>query len=99
MIASVILAVGGFIELLLGLRFVLRLLGANPASGFVQWVYEWSAPFVAPFVNIFGQDTPITGEGVVTTSVFDWSALVAFIVVAAATSLLARIVSPARRAA
>lgn len=97
MVASAIYAIGGFIELLVGLRFVLRLLGANPASGFVEWVYTWSTPFVAPFAGIFGQDPVLTGQGVVATSVFDWAALIAFVVVAAVTSLLARVAMPARR--
>ncbi len=90
MLGALVYVVGGFIEMLIGLRFVFRLLGANPESGFVNWVYDWSTPFVAPFSNIFGQDATITGQGVVTNSVFDWTALVAFFVIGLITSLLAR---------
>jgi hypothetical protein len=81
MIASLIYIVVGFIELLIGFRFVLLLLGANPASGFVSWIYSWSQPFVAPFYGIFGQHSATaTGTGVVVQSVFDWTALIALVV-------------------
>jgi hypothetical protein len=38
---------------LLGLRFVLRLLGASSASGFVSFIYTVTYPFVAPFFGMF----------------------------------------------
>ncbi|MBI4494361.1 MAG: YggT family protein [Chloroflexi bacterium] len=44
----------GLIEALLGIRFVLRLLGAEAAAPFVGFVYGVTAPLVAPFVGIFG---------------------------------------------
>ena len=82
MIAAIIYAIGGFIEALVGLRFVLRLIGANPANGLVSWIYDWSTPFVAPFSGIFGQDaTVVHGVGAVTASVFDWTALIALVVI------------------
>ncbi|MGB4800276.1 MAG: hypothetical protein WBP03_02035 [Candidatus Saccharimonadales bacterium] len=81
MIASIIYAIGGFTELLIGLRFVFRLLGANGGNAIVGWIYTWSTPFVAPFSGIFGQDaTVVQGVGTATTSVFDWAALTALIV-------------------
>lgn len=91
LIAGFIFAVGGFIEILIGLRLLLRLLGANPNSEFVNWVYEWSTPFVAPFAGVFGQEATITGPGVVASSVFDWTALIAFIVIGIAVSFIGRI--------
>ena len=81
MISSLIYLVGGFIETLIGLRFVFLLLGANPASDFVHWIYSWSAPFVAPFAGIFGQNITVTGSGAVTASIFDWAALTAFVII------------------
>ena len=82
MIANIIYAIGGFIEALVGLRFVLRLVGANPDNALVSWIYAWSTPFVAPFSGNFGQDaTVVSGVGAVTTSVFDWTALIALIVI------------------
>jgi len=43
----------GVIEFLLGVRFILRLLGANAIeSSFVSWVYRNSHAFVQPFSGI-----------------------------------------------
>lgn len=94
--AWLVSVIGGIIETLIALRFVLRLLGANPLNGFVQWVYGWSTPFVAPFAGIFGQNATVTGQGVVTRSVFDWTALIAFIVYAIIIGLLVRLLNPRR---
>jgi uncharacterized protein YggT (Ycf19 family) len=82
MIGALVYAIGAIIEGIIGLRFLFKLLGANPDSGFVSWIYSWSSPFVAPFRGIFGQaDSTSTGAGTAVTGVFDWSALIAFIVV------------------
>jgi len=43
----------GFIEILLLFRFVFKLLGANPASGFVAFIYTVTGMLVAPFARIF----------------------------------------------
>lgn len=67
----------GALETLLAVRFVLKMLGANPNSGFVEFVYSLSSPFVAPFRGIFS--TPKT-EGDITTSVFETQVLVAMVV-------------------
>lgn len=64
-----------FSEGLLAIRFVLRLLGANPAAGFAQLIYGVTTPLVAPFVGLFG--TP-RFEG----SAFEFTTLVAMIVYA-----------------
>lgn len=45
--------VAGLLELLLALRFLLALLGANPANVFASLVYNVSYPFVAPFFSLF----------------------------------------------
>jgi uncharacterized protein YggT (Ycf19 family) len=44
----------GMIELLLIFRFVMRLLGANPAAAFTQFIYGLSGFFLAPFRYVFG---------------------------------------------
>ena len=91
MVVSFVYAVFGAIGLLTGLRFVFLLVGANPASPFVAWIYNWSEPFVAPFAGIFGQQSAVAGQGVVAQSVFDWTTLVALIVYAVVATLLARL--------
>jgi hypothetical protein len=51
--ARVVWFIAGVILVLLGLRFLLALLGANAGSGFVSFVYGITAPLVAPFFGIF----------------------------------------------
>lgn len=41
------------LEVLLGLRFMLRLTGANPDNMFARVIYDLSQPFVAPFSTLF----------------------------------------------
>lgn len=71
---NVVWYVLGFIEILLGFRFVLKLLGANPASGFVDFVYNLTGVLTAPFDSIFGVTKTLAGE---TQTVFEPSILVA----------------------
>ncbi len=63
----------GVIVVLIGLRFVLLLLGANNAAGFTDFVYSLSGAFVSPFIGIFGE--PSYGK-----SVFEISSLLAIVV-------------------
>jgi len=46
--------VAGILLILLAFRFVLALLGANPANAFANFIYTTSHPFVAPFFSLFG---------------------------------------------
>jgi hypothetical protein len=48
------------LEVLLGLRFVLKFIGANPASGFAVFIYGITTPFIMPFATLIG--TPTSGE-------------------------------------
>lgn len=41
------------VESILGLRFLLKLFGANDVNGFVNWVYEMSDALLEPFRGIF----------------------------------------------
>jgi len=70
----------GVVEVLIGLRFVLKLFGANPNSGFVDFVYTLTGILTAPFDNIFGVTTAKSGD--VVRSVFEPSILVAALVYA-----------------
>lgn len=80
--AAIISCIFGAIELVVGLRFVFLLLGANPASTFVSWIYSISSPLIAPFAGILGRPTAVAA-GAVVHSVFDPSTLIALIVYAA----------------
>lgn len=81
------------IEMLLVFRFVLKILGANPLSPFVSFIYALSSVFEAPFRGIFR--TAVT-EGIETRAIFEPSTIVAilvYIVVAAGLVELIKIVT------
>ena len=42
----------GILEILLGLRLMLKLIGANPESGFAWFIYGISGLFVMPFTDL-----------------------------------------------
>ena len=52
--ARVVWFIADVLLVLLAFRFVLVLLGANAGSGFVDFIYDVSHPFAAPFFGIFG---------------------------------------------
>lgn len=62
MVVRIVYTILGLLEILLGLRFVLKLIAANPASGFGSLIYGLSAIFVAPFNGLLG--TPAAGGAV-----------------------------------
>lgn len=84
-IKQVIYFIFGVINVLLALRFVLLLLGANEASPFVSLIYGLSRPFVLPFAGIFGEPS-FSG------SVFEWSSLVGIVVYSLVAYGLARLI-------
>jgi hypothetical protein len=63
----------GFVEVMLALRFALKLLGSNPEAGFIGFVYGATTFLVAPFLSVFGA-TQVLG------AVFEWTTLLAMLV-------------------
>jgi YggT family protein len=59
LVTRIIWAVLGLLEILLGLRFLLKLIAANPDSGFAVVIYGITGPFIAPFALLVG--TPTAG--------------------------------------
>lgn len=51
-IGAIINVILGFIEIILGLRFIFKLLGVQPTTSFIDWLYRTSNPFVDAFVGI-----------------------------------------------
>lgn len=49
----------GLLEILLGMRFVLKLIAADANSGFGAFMYGITGPFIAPFEGLLG--TPASG--------------------------------------
>ncbi|MCT7983690.1 YggT family protein [Laspinema sp. A4] len=74
----------GALGVLLILRVVLRLLGANPANQFAGFIYALSSPFVTPFETLF--TTPSFGN-----SAFEFNALIAIAVYGLLTWLVIRL--------
>ena len=69
----------GVIEVLLAFRLIFKLLGANPNSPFVGFIYGISGIFHAPFSGIFSH---VTTRGAETTAVFEPSIIIAMVVYA-----------------
>lgn len=69
----------GILEVLLAFRLLLKMLGANPLSGFVSFIYSVSSLFLAPFYGIFRSQT---SRGIETTAIFEPSTFIAMIVYA-----------------
>lgn len=67
----------GLLEILLGLRLLLRISGANPDNTFAQVIYNLSDPFVAPFSTLF--ISPVSDQG---GNIFDVNVLIAIVVYA-----------------
>lgn len=63
----------GLLEVLLAFRFVLKLLAANPAAGFSNFIYSVSYIFAAPFLSVFRM-TRVEG------SIFEWTTILAMLV-------------------
>lgn len=47
----------GIVEVFLGVRFIFRLLNANPGNDFVSWLYDVSGRLLEPFRGIFPTET------------------------------------------
>jgi len=48
----IVWSVLGLLEVLLGLRFLLKLIAANPDSGFGAFIYGVTSIFIAPFASL-----------------------------------------------
>ncbi|MCL4465156.1 MAG: YggT family protein [Chloroflexi bacterium] len=59
-VSQVIWLVVGIAEVLIGLRVVLKLIGANPANDFAGFVYNFAGVFLAPFFGLTG--SPSSGS-------------------------------------
>lgn len=51
-VAAVVWTICGFVEILVGLRVLFKLLAANAGNGFVKFIYDLSGVFVDPFQGI-----------------------------------------------
>lgn len=59
---SIVYYVLGVLEVLIGFRFIFKLLAANPKSGFVSMIYAITNVLLVPFTGIFKTAaTPMNG--------------------------------------
>jgi uncharacterized protein YggT (Ycf19 family) len=95
-VRRIVVLLFGILTVMIALRIILLLLGANAGNGLVDFVYGATEPFVAPFRGIFSFDqvTPIG------TNVLDIGAavaLVGWLLIEALVLAILRIAEPARR--
>lgn len=64
----------GLVEVTIGMRVLLKLLGASTAAPFVAWVYQISQPLLKPFEGMFPSER-LTGGFVI-----EFSALFALLI-------------------
>ena len=64
----------GMLEILLVVKFFLRLFGANPKNEFAQLINSLSAPFIAPFSTLFISPTSEGGA-----NIFDVNIVIAIV--------------------
>jgi hypothetical protein len=76
-IINVIWFIYGLVAILLAIRFIFKLTGANGESGFVKFIYSITDFLSKPFDSVFGVKTASTAHF---TSVFEPSILVAIAV-------------------
>lgn len=76
-VVNIIWYIYGLVAILLVIRFILRLTGANGSAGFVKMTYSITDVLSKPFDAIFGVTTASNGNF---TSVFEPSILVAIVV-------------------
>ncbi len=69
----------GVLEVLFAFRLIFKLLGANPQSSFVSFIYTVSQAFLSPFSGIF--KSAVT-KGFETQSVLEPTTIIAMIVYA-----------------
>jgi hypothetical protein len=62
-LAAIVWFAFGILEGLLALRFILKLIAANPNSGFAQFIYGITDLFMLPFMGLTA--TPSTSGGIV----------------------------------
>ena len=76
----------GIVEGLIGLRVLLKLIGANPDNGFASFIYNAAALFLAPFFGLIG--SPSAGG-----MVLEVPSLIAMLVYALLGWLIMRVIS------
>jgi len=83
---SLVNIVLSIVELLIGLRIILKFFGASQGAPFVQWIYETTDPLLLPYLGMF-PSPKLTGGFVI-----EFSAVFGFILYALIGSLITEFV-------
>ena len=83
----------GVVAFFLGLRFILRLFGADGSNGFANWIYETSSEILGPFRGIF-PSANLDGFVIEFTTIF---ALLVYAIIGMFAFYIIDILSPDRR--
>ena len=83
-IAALIWVLFGVLDALIALRILLKLIAANPGSGFADFVYKLTGVFLAPFSGLVA--SPVIGNGV-----FEISSIIALFVYALLAWVIVRV--------
>lgn len=78
MAKRIVVVLFSLLEIILGFRFVFKLMGANPSNVFVKGLYDFTQFFVGVFEGIFSKATTTGAE---TTAIFEPGTLIAIIIV------------------
>lgn len=78
MAKRIVMVLFSIIEVILGFRFVFKLMGANPSNAFVKGLYDVTQFFVGVFEGIFSK---VTTTGAEAKAIFEPATLIAIIVV------------------
>jgi len=87
--AAVVGFIVGVVDIVIAARFLGKLLGASAQSAFVNFIYQVSAPLVAPFQGIFGDG----GSKANSFETSDLVAIVAYAVIGWGLVMLIRIIT------
>ena len=85
-IVNIVYFMFGALELLLAIRVILQLIGANASNGFANFVYGLSSPFVALFASL------VQNPALTATSVLEITTIIAMLVWAIVTWLTGRLI-------
>ena len=85
-IVNIVYFLFGALELLLAVRVILYLIGANMDNSFARFIEDLSSPFVALFASLL--ENPTLG----TTGVLEITTLIAMLVYAIVASLVGRLI-------
>ena len=96
-VRRIVVLLFGILTVLIALRIILLLLGANAGNGLVDFIYGTTEPFVAPFRGIFSFDV-VTPNGTNVLDVGAAVALIGWLLIEALILAILRIAEPARRA-